>query len=330
MTQPNPTPPAATAEDRALDALVGIIQSAASPAAQEAQLLLLRRLALQGDVIPSRVKPPLNVTEAAGWYNLLDDLGQRTTMLEVLGSVLGVAGPASALPTTPGSHLLTFTALTNDRPAGAAGPTAPSTVPVRSDLVAGLQTALAAVHQVGAVLPLWASPTLVPLTDSTDPLEACGRQLRVLPTAALADPTTDSIVLGREVGGVSTDYDLFARPDPANPATAALTELELEGAVLAAGSTTPMTVNLGLIRLLPLRAVLAAAGWNTTPVGALPTGPADLGWTRMVNISGLLPGVSRLGDELDLVRYPGEVDGTPFAAKVDWVWNGTAFAAPGA
>ena len=56
----------------------------------------------------------------------------------------------------------------------------------------------------------------------------------------------------------------------------------------------------------------------------------DLGWPRMVNISGLLPGVTRLGDELDLVRFPGEVDGTPFAAKVDWVWNGTGFAAPGA
>jgi hypothetical protein len=329
MTQPNPTPPAATAEDRALDALVGVIQSAASPAAQEAQLLLLRRLALQGDVIPSRAPAPLNITQTVGLFNLLEDLGQRTTALQALSSVLGVAGPTATLA-TQGSHLLTFTALTNDRPAGAAGPTAPSTVPVRSDLVAGLQTVLAAVHQVGAVLPLWASPALVPLTDSTDPLEACGRQLRVLPTAALADPTTDSIVLGREIGGVSTDYDLFGRPDPANPATTALPELEMEGAVLAVGTTTPMTVNLGLVRLLPLRPVLAAAGWVTTPAATLPTGLTDLGWTRMVNISGLLPGVTRLGDDLDLVRFPGEVDGTPFAAKVDWVWNGTGFAAPGA
>jgi hypothetical protein len=328
MTQPNPTPPAATAEDRALDALVGIVQSAASPAAQEAQLFLLRRLALQGDVIPSRAPAPLNITQTVGLFNLLEDLGQRTTALQALSSVLGVAGPTSALA-AQGSHLLTFTALTNDRPAGAAAPTAPSTVPVRADLVAGLQTALAAAHQVGAVLPLWASPALAPLTGATDPLEACGRQLRVLPTAALADPTTDSVVLGREIGGAATDYDLFARPDPANPATAALPELEMEGAVLAPGGTTPMTVHLGLVRLLPLRPVLAAAGWNTTPVSALPTGLSDLAWTRMVNIAGLLPGVTRLGDELDLVRFPGEVDGTPFAARLDWVWNGTAFAAPG-
>ena len=58
MTQPILTPPAATAQDRALDALVSVIQLAASPAAQEAQPLLLRRLALSGDVIPSRVPAP--------------------------------------------------------------------------------------------------------------------------------------------------------------------------------------------------------------------------------------------------------------------------------
>ncbi|MFJ5302262.1 hypothetical protein [Streptomyces sp. NPDC088350] len=327
MSQPTPATPAATAEDRALDALVNVIQTAASPAAQEAQLLLLRRLALEGDVIPSRAPAPLNITQTAGLFNLLEDLGQRTTALQALSSVLGVAGPAVAPP--QGSRLLTFTALANDRPAGAAGPTAPTTVPVRADLVAGLQTVLAAVHQVGAVLPLWASPALPALSDATDPLEACGRQLRVLPTAALADPTTDSIVLGREIGGVATGYDLFARPDPGNPATAALPERDMEGAVLAPGPT-PMTVHLGLVRLLPLRPLLGAAGWVTTPAAALPTGPADLGWSRMVNLSGLLPGVSRLGAELDLVRYPGEVDGTPFAAKTDWVWNGTEFTAPGA
>jgi hypothetical protein len=326
MVTPDPAAPSASAEDRALDALVGVIQAAAGPAAQEAQALLLRRLALEGDVIPSRVPAPLDITQVGGYLNLLTDLGQQRTTLQVLTSALGVAGQGSVL-TDQSLAPLTFSAMPNDRPTGAAGPTATSTVLVRSDLVPGLQSVLAAVHHVGAILPLWTSPAPVALTAAAGNLEVCGRQLRVLPAAALSDPTTDSLVLARPIGTpATTTYDLYARPDPANAATSSLPETQLGGAVLDAATGKPLEVDLGLVRLLSLRPVLMAAGWTTAPVAALPTGLADLTWSQLLNISGLLRGVTRLGDELALVRTPDEIDGTPFADRIDWVWNGTDFA----
>jgi hypothetical protein len=39
--------------------------------------------------------------------------------------------------------------------------------------------------------------------------------------------------------------------------------------------------------------------------------------------------VTRLGDELGLVRSPEEIEGTPFASRAGWLWNGTDFVAPG-
>jgi len=46
------------AEARFLDALAAIIENASTPEAAEAQLILLRRLVLQGDIINSRIPAP--------------------------------------------------------------------------------------------------------------------------------------------------------------------------------------------------------------------------------------------------------------------------------
>src|SRR5919108_646154 len=64
---------ASTAEDRALDALTKILESAISPDMIEAQKIILRRLALAGDLFPSRVPAPLNISEVGGYLNLLAD-----------------------------------------------------------------------------------------------------------------------------------------------------------------------------------------------------------------------------------------------------------------
>ena len=49
------------------------------------------------------------------------------------------------------------------------------------------------------------------------------------------------------------------------------------------------------------------------------------GRKRMVNISGLLPGVTRLGDELRLVFTAAQIAQSALATDVDRVWTGTSF-----
>jgi hypothetical protein len=327
MTTTTPQSPAEDTDDRVVDALVSVIQAAAGPAAQDAQTLLLRRLATEGDVIPSRVPAPLNITEVGGYLNQLELLGQRHIALQVLTSALGIAGQPSALLAKEPAPL-SFASVPNDRPAGQAAPTAPAIVLVRSDLVASVQAVLGAVHKVGAALPLWTPAAPSALLSSTDPMEVCGRVLRVLPTATLSDPATDSVVLGRDSATAANGYSLFARPDPANAAAQALPQLHIFAVGLPIAGP-PNEVDLGAVRLLPLDSVLSAAGWLATPAPTMPASRSDISWARLVNVSGLLPGVTQLGEELRLVWDTSALDDTPFAAKLDWVWDGSDFVAPG-
>ncbi|MRH30350.1 hypothetical protein GH740_13675 [Microbacterium sp. SYP-A9085] len=320
--------PVDTAEDRALDALVAVIQSTAGPGVAEAQALLLRRLALDGDIIPTRMPGVLNVTEAAGYLNLLDTLGQRQTMLDVLSGALGVAS-ASARALAEAPPPLALTPLANDRPAGTAASTAPSNVLVRADLVAGLVAARDVVRSFGGVLPLWSPPAPVPLAEAADELDAIGRRLRILPTAALVDPTTDSLVLARPTGGLPGGYTVMARPDPAAAATGALPDVEYEAVARDAATGTPTTVDLGVTKLVPIGPPLSAGGWRSAVTDEPPATASDLAWTRLTAVAGLLPEVTRLRDELLLLHTAAEAGDSPFAQKLDWVWDGAAFAAPG-
>src|SRR5207253_9484342 len=123
---------AATAGTSFLD----ILKTAVSPDALEAQNIILRRIALQGDVIPSRVPPPRNITEIGGYLNLLTNLNELDMRSQVLAGILGVAGPNPPLGWISTSTPLDFSPLVNDRPKGAAQASLPVTVPIRSDFIA--------------------------------------------------------------------------------------------------------------------------------------------------------------------------------------------------
>ena len=314
--------PAASAEDRALDALVSVIQSASGPAVTEAQALLLRRLALDGDVIPSRLPPPKNITEVGGYVNLLETLGQRRTIPDVLAGALGIAS-ASARSFAGEAPPLTFTAVTNDRPVGQAAATAQSSVLVRADLVPGLISARAALHEFGAALPLWSPPAPPSLTGSADALAVLGRRVHVLPTAALADPATDSVVVARDLNGLPA-FAVLVRPDPAAAPTTTLPDVEFEAAAFDAATGAPVTVQLGLSKLLGIAPALAAHGWLST-VGDPPATASDVSWAAITCVAGLLPGVTRLRDELELLYAVDAIVDSPFAARVDQVWDGADF-----
>ena len=86
------TGPSQAAVDGLLASLSDVIKSATSPDVQAAQALLLRRLALEGDVIPSRLPSPRNITEMGGYLNLVTQLGRDDLRTQMLTALLGVAG----------------------------------------------------------------------------------------------------------------------------------------------------------------------------------------------------------------------------------------------
>ena len=79
--------------ERVIDVLVELMRTGTRPDVLEAQRVLLQRLATQGDVFPSRIPAPLNITEVGGYLNLLQSLGQDGVQGEAIASALGVAGP---------------------------------------------------------------------------------------------------------------------------------------------------------------------------------------------------------------------------------------------
>src|SRR3954469_8305033 len=79
--------------DAILLAIVDLLKTGSNPDILEAQRILLQRIALEGDVVQSRLPAPRNVTEIGGYLNLLQDTGQPELRAQMLAALLGVAGP---------------------------------------------------------------------------------------------------------------------------------------------------------------------------------------------------------------------------------------------
>ena len=60
-----------------VQSLLTMAQAATSPDAIEAQNMLLRRMALEGDVVGSRIPPPRNISEIGGYINLLGNAQRK-------------------------------------------------------------------------------------------------------------------------------------------------------------------------------------------------------------------------------------------------------------
>lgn len=309
--------------DDLMGVLTGLIGSASTPEMRQAQVLLLQRLALEGDVIPSRIPAPANITEVGGYLNLLTALGQDDMRTQMLGAALGLAGtlplPGLGQPAPP----LSLAVVSNDAPASVTGLAA--TVTMRSDLVTGLSAALQTVHAAGGLLPLWAPAALPPPgSPAFDPLLHLGRAVLVAPVATLVDPQTDAVVLGRAASDTGTSYRLAVRVRAGT--TGASTE---DWACLAwdAVSASYAEQTVSGASLLPIETALTGSGLSALRSGGVPAGRGDLAWARLANVAGLLPGVTRLGDELALVYGAQQIAASAFATQVDRVWDGGAFAA---
>lgn len=321
-----------TTPDAAGDALVlaltDVIKGATSPEIQQAQALLLRRLATQGDVIPSRVPAPRNITEVGGYLNLLEWIHEDRMRTDTIGSALGLATESLAdLPSTSVPPMR-LTAVAAQRPSGEAGDGVPLSVSVREDLAGPLTAALADLALVGGMLPLWGPAPALPApvagtAGPPDPMPWLGREVWVAPTVVTTAPETDPVVLGRSQGDVAPGYRLGVRVDDGAPGS--VTE-QWTGLAWDATGQGFVERDLGTVAALALESVLAPTTFRCRRIPVAPAGRADHGFARVRSVAGLVPGASRLGDELALVWSGTDIAQSAYATMLDRVWDGTVFA----
>jgi hypothetical protein len=306
--------------------LVNVLNASTSPDALQAQNILMRRLALEGDVIGSRVPPPRNITEIGGYMNMLADLKEGAMREQTLAGILGVAGPTQAQGFISTTTPLSMAPIANDRPAGAAQPSIPTNVSIRSDFVSSVQAAVKALHGQGATLPM-TGPSVLTLpaggpgaTMPANVLFYLGRTLNLAPQAALAVPGTDPLALIRASG--TTDPFAVAA-NAINPATNPVTPADYDA--LQCTPTTATTVPLAHASFVPLAPVLAAAGFYQSSPPPQPASSLDRSWATFTNITGLVAGETLLSDELLLLHQPSDIAASVFASLLNAVWNGTTF-----
>jgi IPT/TIG domain len=309
--------------------LLTVLNNATSPDALEAQNIIMRRIALEGDVIGSRVPPPKTITEIGGYLNMLTTLKESSMREQALAGILGVAGPSTPLGWISNSLPLAMVSVTNDRPAGSAQPTLPLSVLVRSDFVNPLKLAIAAVHQYGATIP-FAGGSVLQLPAGTpgatlpsDVLKYIGRELSLAPTAALVNAATDPLALVRLTGA----GDPFAVASNVLTATS-VTVTPANYDAIQCTATTSATVNLTGASLVPLAPILANAGFYPALPLPLPANNTQTAWATFTNVTGLVPGTTMLGDELSLLFNSQTIANSVFAGMLGAVWNGTTFVAP--
>lgn len=312
------------------DALAEILGSANSPEMRKAQLMLMRRLALSGDVIPSRIPPPLNITEIGGYLNLFETLQMPEFQRQVLASIFGVAGPSPPFGWFPSGTTLFFATRSNDRPPGSMAPAIPIQYFMRSDFVSIFDTAINVIHGTGCQLPILSPPRYLPHTNSTyqqeievDMLYYLGRTFDVVPSAALIDPDTDPVAVARVAPAV--DLQIVARLlDPSAPGASSITPKEWTAWKCDSTSCQETTATRSY---LELNSILNSAGWYQSSPSA-PQSLLNAGkWWRWRNITGLVAGVTRYREEIDRLYTQEEVISSALRDRLDWVWNGSEFEA---
>ncbi|MDE3181611.1 MAG: hypothetical protein KGM47_18350 [Acidobacteriota bacterium] len=312
--------------DALTGALLDMVKSASSPDVFQAQMMLLRRLALEGSVIPSRVQAPQNISQIGCYVNLLETLSEPAMREQMLAGILGVAGPNPPLGWLASAPPLSMISLPNDRPEGAFQPAIPLAFAVRSDFAGALQAGLKTLHDQGCQLPLLSNayplpPSAVNTQPPADVLPYLGRTLDVVPAAALNDPTADPVAMARAAGS-SDPYKLVARVIA--PGTVAVAPANWDALKCDATKCTPVTMNNA--SFAPIAPILNGAGFYQTSPPPQPASLATPGWGHFTNVTGLVTGVSRLGDELSLLYSFSAIASSVFGNSLNWVWTGFAFA----
>jgi hypothetical protein len=313
-------------ESEVLSALADILRSGTDPEVLEAQRILLRRIALEGNVVESRIPPPKNITEIGGYVNLLGTLGHLDIRTQMLASVLGVAGPATPLGLSGEGPVLAFVNFPNDRPEGPGQRTYSTTVTVRSDMADGFAQAIQRVRGAGCALPLYSPPRVLPAARPGFPLQPdflmlLGRVLQVAPAAVLHDPATDPVAIARRQADPPDKWQLVVRELDGQTAVASASWIPFQATDSNAGEQPPASR-----QYLPIAPMFAEAGWYPSEPVVLPSSLTLRGsLTRLVNVTGLVRNQTRLSDELSLLYSQPVIMASGLTAMLSWVWNGTTF-----
>lgn len=331
MADPTPSPTASVEAlaGKVADALADILRSATTPDALAAQNLLLRRLAVEGDVFSSRVPAPRNITEVGGYLNLLETLNESDMREQVLAATLGVAGPNPTPGFSPSAPLLYDLQRTNDRPAGPSQASVPVQFAMRNDFAPAVDAALKIIHDAGCALPILSAPRGLPAATPgavppSDLLPFLGRTLDLMPTAALTDPDADPLAVAH-LGAAS--LEVVARQlDATAPNAAALTAQSWSAFKCDANACAEAAAIRTYLSLTP---ILNAAGWYQKPSITAPAKLSQPGaWNHWINITGLIPNVTTFGSEISHRVTRGELAGSSLRDAVTWVWDGTTFKSP--
>ena len=319
--------------EKVVGALTDVMKAGTSQEALAAQQQLLQRLATQADVFPSRIPAPKNITEIGGYLNLLGTLHATDTQLQVLSSILGVAGPGTDFPGFPTGPVLFDTILPNDRPSGtptmdAVQPSIPIEFRIRNDFAPAFKAALKTIHDAGCMLPILPPALGLPAADPmaaapTNLLQYLGRTLQIMPNAALTDPDKDSVAVAKLATG---NYQVVLRQlDATAPQAATVTAQSWTAWKCTPSACTNDTQSR---TYLPLTPILNAAGWYqdsvTSPVSLTNAG----NWSNWRNVTGLIAHVTTFGDELKQRYTLSQIAASSLRDLLDYIWDGTNFVAP--
>lgn len=324
MAHTTPSNPNASIESQALQSLLDVLAASQSTDMQQAQAFLLRRLALEGDVVPSRLPAPLNISEMGGYINLLGTLAMTDARSQMLASALGIAGPSPALGTLGEQPPIAWLTLPNDRPNGPQQGSISLSIQVRADFASALQAAIQALHDQGCALPLLAPLQVLPLATAaapTDLLPLIGRTIWLAPGQALVNPDTDALAVAQLAAGT---WQPVSRAASSGPIPVAPQAWSAQACSASACTVSPPPA--AGRAYVPLSPVLANAGFVQSTPGVAPTNALDYTWSRFDNLTGLVPNVTTFGAELALLWPQAVIAASSVVNLLGRTWNGTTFA----
>ena len=320
-----------TIEEDLAKTIISILETTNSPAIQRAREVIAHRLAIAGDVAPSRIPAPRNITEIGGYINLLTDYDEQNQRSRMIAAALGIAGPQVNLPQPGQAPPLFFASRDQVRPEGPQQATFPLSFTMRSDFLPAFETLLETLAVQGAAIPLLTPVRILPpagsdpAPDGETQLDLIGRRLTLAPTAALRDPTTDPLSFTRPTAGGA--FEVMARVfDTAAPDAGTIPDQDWTSWSCDSTQCSEVETTDARIALTPL---LNAAGWHQAVAPGNPTTLSDPGsWNLWRNITGLVPGQTRFGDELSLVCPSDQIIASSVRDSLDLIWDGDAFTTP--
>lgn len=309
-----------TTDNELYSALIDIIKQESSPEAVEARNLMLRRISMSGDITPSRIPAPLNITEIGGYINLLENIKQDDLRNRMLASVLGVAMPDDIKEFQQSRPELFFARYACDRPECEQADTLPLTFYMRNDFLETFKDSLALLHELGAMLAIYqTSAPRLPSISSQQPsqeniLAILGRTLELALTSAFINPEQDPLIVANKEGNTI----VYARANSLQE-TIVLNAYVREEEGYAFKEITG--------KFIPITPIMQAAGWymekRKDENQSRPYDPAaSLCWR---NITGMVPGRTTLASELTLLYTPAQITGSCLRDILYTVWDGAKF-----